>query len=418
MPGLRRKVVAAIVTLIVMHAYAALAEVKLVTIDAPKSEAWVGQKVAFYVKLRGKGPFVGAASFSLPAVPRTVILKVGNPVVSNEEIEDESWFVQTHEFVLFSQADGALEVPAFDVRYASRDSFTGPAKDYREQVPAIQFQIERPPESDPATFLVTTDSLKVTEQWDPTPGKTQQGAVFHRTITQNAEQVTGMALAPPPTKEPAGVSVHFDDPVITDDTERGAFAGSRSDRITYVLEEPGNATLPAIQYVWWNPDKQEYGSTTLPAATFEVTAVATADDSAPANERDFSWLLWLLVVLAAGGLCYWQRRRLQESFCSLWEKLNPLERRIARELLRACRRSDAPAAETAWLEWQATVSPPQNVSPRLATAATELQRTLYGCGDPSTWNGSEMAAAFREATAMDHEKRPETGALPRLNPTR
>ncbi|WP_425400776.1 hypothetical protein [Aeoliella sp.] len=394
----------------------ASADVDLVAIDVPQDKVWVGQKASFFVKLRGKGPFVGAASFSLPQIPRTVIVKIGNPVVSSEEIEDDTWFVQTHEFALFSQADGDLELPAFDVRFANRDGFTGPAEDHDEQTPATHFQIERPEGSSPSTYLVTTDSLTVEEEWDPQPGKARQGAVFHRTITQQADQITGMALAPPPETVPKGVRVHFDDPVITDNTERGDFTGTRTDRITYVLEQPGKVTLPAIQYVWWNPDREQYGSKTLPSATFEVAAVIAQEKPEPIGQRTYRWLVWTAVVLVLGGLCYWQWRRLVDFLAAVWNSINPPERRIAHRMLRACRAGDAAAAEAAWMEWELTRPREKPIPARLQRAATDLHWRLYGADPKSTWDGHEMAAALQQARSTSHLQ-PTSDDLPQLNPT-
>lgn len=416
MSGSPQRLAAFTAMLFVALTVPAAAEVDLVAVDVPNDSVWVGQKASFFVKLRGKGPFVGAASFSLPQIPRTVIMKVGNPVVSSEQLGDDTWFVQSHEFALFSQADGTVKVPAFSVRFSNRDGFTGPAHDHDELVPAIEFQVERPPGSEPATFLVTTDSLKVEQTWDPEPGAAYQGGVFHRTITQQAEQITGMALAPPPETVPDGVRVHFDDPTISDNTERGAFTGSRTDRITYELRQPGTVTLPAIEYVWWNPKSQKFGSTTLPAATFEVAAVEVQSEAQQAELYRNAWLWWLVVAGVACGLCYLQRERLAKLVSLAREKLNPPEQRIARKLLDACRRNDVQAAEATWGQWQAFDS--TNITPRLSAAATDMQRVLYGIGGSEKWDGTELAAAFQEARSARSTHHSANAALPELNPTR
>ncbi|MEP6167152.1 MAG: hypothetical protein ABJ208_00455, partial [Rhodopirellula bahusiensis] len=44
-----------------------------VTIKVPTPKAWVGQRLPFSVQVRAPGSFVGATSFSLPQIPRTVI---------------------------------------------------------------------------------------------------------------------------------------------------------------------------------------------------------------------------------------------------------------------------------------------------------------------------------------------------------
>jgi len=109
----------------------------------------------FYVELRAPGSFAGTAGFDLPQLPGTLLMKIGNPVVGSQEIEGESWFVQTHEFALFSQRPGTLEVPPFSVRFASREGFTGPAKEMQAKAPSWKVDIRRPPGSDKIGFLIT-----------------------------------------------------------------------------------------------------------------------------------------------------------------------------------------------------------------------------------------------------------------------
>ena len=384
-------------------------------IDAPRQEAWVGEKTVFFVKLRGRGPFSGASAFSLPQVPRCVILKVGNPVVSTEEVQGETWFVQTHEFALFSQQDGRVRVPRFEARFANRNGFTGPSQDHKEHVPAIQFEFKRPDGSDPSRFLVTTDSLAVQQQWTPSPGTVEQGAVFRRTITQRASHVTGIALAAPPTAIPEGIRLHIADPVINDNTQRGEFIGTRTDTLTYVFQQPGTYTIPAAEYVWWDPDKEQLGGTTLKAATFLVTA-PPAPPEAVDHPRRGRWLVWLAAVAIVAVVVAqpWLSRTCQR----LWRKINPPHRAAARHLLQACRRNDARGANAAWQRWQTEWDDALGAipsTPELRGAATDLQRHLYGATD-EVWLGHELANAFKAALAAEQASHQQAeSALAALN---
>jgi hypothetical protein len=393
-----------------------LAEVKPVTVEVKDEQVWVGEKATFVVTLRGRGPFDGATAFSLPQIPRTVVLKVGSPVVSSEEIEDESWFVQSHEFALFTQNDGVVKVPDFEVRFGNRDGVTGPVQDQVEQVPAFQLRVKRPEGSDPARFLITTETLTVQEQWDPTPGEANQGDVFHRTITQRADQVSGMALAPPPLTVPDGVRLHIDDPEIEDNTERGEFSGSRIDRITYVCEASGTLTLPAVKYMWWNPASEQFGSTTLPAATFEVKAIPERVRDTKISSNRSRWMLWLAILFGLGAATYWQRDNISHVVRNLWNWLHPPERRAARELLRACRHSDPDAAESAWTQWQISYASGPPLYPELRAAVTDLHRHVYGPTKGSPWDGKHLAATFKKSRSASQQPRSSDSDLPPLNP--
>ena len=184
-------------------AHTAAAEVAPVVTRTPKPVAWTGQRLPFFVDLRSRGTFAGTAKFDLPEIPGVLVVQAGDPVVETQEIEGEPWQVQTHEFALFAQREGPLTIPAFTVRFSRRDGYSGPANDIETTTPAISFEIRRPPGASQDAFIITTDSLKISEQWEPEPRASSVGAVFKRTIHQRAEQMPGMALAPAPGSRPA-----------------------------------------------------------------------------------------------------------------------------------------------------------------------------------------------------------------------
>jgi hypothetical protein len=395
----------------------AQAEVAPVAVRVPEPKAWIGQRVTFYVELRAPGSFVGTASFDLPQIPGALLLKIGNPVVSSEEIEGESWFVQTHEFALFSQKPSVLKVPAFPVRFARRDGFTGPATEVKARVPAAKIEIKRPPGSEGLGFLLTTESLDVSETWNPTPGQAEVGAMFKRTIVLRAPNLPGMALAPAPTAAPDGIRVYPGQAETNDKLERGDFLGERRETITYLLQKPGVLTLPALAYVWWNPKTEKLQSKTLPAMTFDVAAAPVAPAPAATSIAPHAWPWWLVAAMVV-GLCGWQRHRLAAWAKQCWAGLNPPDRVAARQLLRACRCHQAVAAASAWTAWRSMQPDTFQPGAELHAAVAGLHRHLFGPAPAGTWQGAEFARAFRKnlAPVKLRASPPPVSPLPSLNP--
>lgn len=383
------------------------------TISAPNTKAWVGQRLPFFIELHTRGSFDGSPTFSIPQIPGTVILKVGNPVVSSRQIDGEDWFTQRHEFALFSQRDGALEIPAIPIRFSSRDGFTGPVTDTEANSEVLTLNIQRPPGSQDIGFLITTDSLEITETWEPEPASAEVGAVFKRTITQRATQMTGMALAPAPTRAPEGTRLYPGRPEVTDKTERGDFLGERRETITYLIEKPGIITLPEITFNWWNPTTETIESKTLPAVSFEVPA----PPAAPASSKSTFTHLWpWLLAIALIAIAVWQRKNLAAQALQTWKALNPPHRVAARKLLRACRANDATQASAAWFAWRATRPHGYQPSPELQLAVLSMQHHLFGPSPASEWQGNDLARAFsRQTLAFSLNKR-EVSPLPPLNP--
>lgn len=381
---------------------------------AKEPKGWIGQRIPFFVDLRGPGPFVGTASFSIPRVPRVVIVKVGSPVVSSEEDDDKTIFTQTHEFALFSQAVGEVKLPPFEVRYTNKDGYTGPEFSTTEKVPALEFDIQKPDGLPDGAFVVTTEQFNVTESWDAKPATAEVGDVFHRTITQTADQMTGMALAPPPTNVPEELRVYPGDPEVTDKTERGELSGKRIDKITYSIRKPGTMTIPAIEYVWWNPEKEEFGSKTLPAVTFQVAAPPKVESTAKEAPSRTMWAV--AIVAAIAGLTLWQRKQLIELLRQVHQKLNPPAKVAARQLMKACRQNDSHSAEVAWASWINTQPDDLQLPDNLRKAVNQLHAIRYGNPAQTTWDGHRLGIEFHQFMKVKRDSRDgEVSRLPPLN---
>ena len=402
---------------VALLALAAQAEVAPVTVRMAAPKAWVGQRATMFVELRAPGSFEGTANFDLPKIPSTLLMKIGNPVVSSQDIEGASWFVQTHEFALFSQKAGVLDVPAFSVSFSHHEGFVGPVTEVKTRTSPATIEIQRPPGSERIGFLVTTDSLDISESWDQAPGASQVGAMFKRSIIQRASNLPGMALAPAPTTAPNGIKVYLGNAETKDELERGDFLGERRETITYLLQKSGTLSLPALTYVWWNPKTQTLDSRTLPAVTFEVAAPPAAPSPAATATARRTWP-WLLITALVAGLSVWQRRRFAGWATRCWKKLNPPDRVAARQLLRACRRNEAAPAATAWNAWRDTQGTGFQPGPELRAAILGLQRQLFGPVPAAPWRGDELVRAFNEnptaaKTSFSHTA---ASALPELNP--
>lgn len=394
-----------------------LAEVSPVAVHMAASKAWIGQRATMYVELRAPGSFVGTASFELPQIPGTLLMKIGNPVVSSQDIEGANWFVQTHEFSLFSQKEGVLEIPAFPVTFSRQEGFVGPATEVQAKTPTAAIEIKRPPGSDGIGFLVTTESLDIREQWDQAPGPSQVGGMFKRTITQRAPNLPGMALAAAPAVVPEGIRAYPGSAETKDNFERDDFLGERRETITYLMEKPGTIALPAIIYVWWNPKTQTLESKSLPAVTFEVAAPPSASASAASvtTRRAWPWLLATALVVCS---VVWQRRRLAGWAKRCKRTLNSPDRVAARQLLNACRHNDVALAATAWNAWRDTRGAEFQPGPALHSAVLDLQSQLFGPASAAQWHGDNLARTFAEnlAAAKTNCTHKPASALPELNP--
>ena len=329
----------------------------VVRAELGKDTAWTGEAVPLIVTLYSPGPFSGTASFELPELPRTTFVRAGTPLVGSEQIDDESYFTQRHEFTVYTQRAGEIVIPAFLVRFAGKKSFTSAAEPMEGFTQELRFQSTRPPGTEHLGLVVAARNMEVSQTWQPaTIGPVQAGDVIARTISRRAVDTTAMMFPPIPIETPAGVRFYATDPIVQDFTERGASRAERSETIKYQFERAGTFQLPDLAVIWWDPDAGELKRELLPGATINVveTVAAAAVGEQPSSRRSPAILLMTFLAI---GLAAWLGQKPVLRFMAAWQaRRNSAEALAARRLLAACRADDAFAAYAALSDWKRAVS--------------------------------------------------------------
>ncbi|MFK7852053.1 MAG: hypothetical protein AB8D78_13845 [Akkermansiaceae bacterium] len=380
-----------------------------VVIEVPNPEAWTGERLPFYVELRAPGSFKGAPTFDLPEVKGSVIMKIGNPTLGSLKEDETEIITQRHEFALFSQLDGTVKLPPITARFSHMQGYSGEVFDVELATPSSDLFIKRPPESENLGFLVTTDSLVITETWDPLPDEMKTGDVIKRTITQTASNLTGIALAPASNEAPTGIRVYTDSPKVADTIQRGTFSGKRTETITYLVQEAGLHALPELSFNWWNPKTETLESKKFPPVEFTATAPPVLPD--PPSKLRFLWLLLPAALLFA----LWKfHKKLKCGLLYFRDQIDPPSKRKARALIRACQCNNLKEAEKHWADWQ-RMTPTANVSSKLNDLVVQMHRSLYGPGNSETaWDGGQLAMEFKNCLIAKNRST-ECSRLPKLN---
>jgi hypothetical protein len=294
---------------------------------------WVGQKVTVVVELLPPGYFSSAVSFDLPD-PHGVLLlpPLGHPIVSSETISNTRYTVQRHELSAFPMRAGQQSIPAIPLRF----SFKRAPLDTNEIAATVTttpmpFTVELPPGAENLGNVISAKGLKVEETWRPEPAKTNvpAGSAFTRTITFIAPDVPGMVFPPFPTSQIDGLGI-YTKRQLHDQTDDGSFRGERRDVITYVCERPGEFTIPAVRYIWFDLETKQLSTNDLPARTLNVIAnpalvLATGTHSTrDFASRSVAW--WAFAVSAAVTLLVLftsQSARLRRLLADLFIPLQP-----------------------------------------------------------------------------------------------
>ena len=282
------------------------------------ANVWTGQKVTLVVELLAPGYFSNTPGFDFPD-PQGVLLMPpeDHPVVGSETINDVRYTVQRYEMLVFPMRAGDLSVPAFPARFAfkraplDQDSITANLTTAPQSL-----KVKTPPGAENLGQVICARDLKVTEAWkpEPTDAEVKAGAAFVRTITFTAPDVPGMVFPPFPSDDIAGIGIYAKHKLL-DQSDRGTLNGERQDVITYVCQQPGQFTIPAVRFAWFDLDAKTLQTVDLPAHTLNVIAnpAMASGSTAEAVGKPFltrsTVIATTIAVLAIVVLCLPRVRR-------------------------------------------------------------------------------------------------------------
>lgn len=253
---------------------------------------WVGQQVDLLVELLAPGYFASGVDFDLPDPAGVLILPPNaRPVVGDETIGDTRYTVQRHRLSVWPTRAGDQSVPALTARFRyKRNPLDTDVVSASVTTDPIAFTVQVPPGTEGLGTVISARGLEVKESWDPEPGDGDiiAGAAFKRTVTFTAPDVPGMIFPPFPADDIDGLGV-YPKRQLLDQANRGSLTGVRRDTITYVCQEPGQFTIPAVRFTWFDVASQRLRTEDFPARTLNVVPnpdLAAADPDAAEASAD------------------------------------------------------------------------------------------------------------------------------------
>lgn len=275
------------------------------------------------------------------------------------------------EFAIYPQEAGSYAVSdqKVKVRYAAE-----PLAVREEEIalPRVSFDAFIPDAAADLNPFLAAGGLTIEQAVKRSSEQLKVGDSVSRTVTMKANETPAMLLPPVTFPSVDGLAVYPAQPALQDKTEgrTDALSATRTDSATYILQKPGDYTLPAIDVRWWNAAENRVETAHLDAVTMQVAAnpaVQSANADAPRASTWAAsawaaivdliadhWRLALLAILVIGGLIWftpgavrriaaYHRRRRQAYLQS--------EAFAFSRFRRAVRHGDARAAYFAMLDW-------------------------------------------------------------------
>ena len=179
-------------------------------------------------------------------------------------------------------------------------------------LPRLVFEAFIPDAAQALDPFVAATKLVLHQSVEPASGERKVGDAVIRTITIEAEGIPAMLLPATSFARPEGLAVYPDQPTLQDRSDRrtDVLTATRVDRVTYMLEKPGDYVLPAIELAWWDLRGQRIVQARADPVALSVAANPALPQRAGENPVRARWrdavaalaAHWPLVALATGLL--------------------------------------------------------------------------------------------------------------------
>ncbi|MBP7002187.1 BatD family protein [Amaricoccus sp.] len=334
----------------------------------------------------------------------------------SQRIDGQTWAGVRRAYEIIPQRAADFALPPAEITVTYADPETNAPTTVQVPVPEIAFSATVPAGAEALDPFVAAASLTLTATAEGLPEAPHPGDALTLTLTVTATGAEAMLLPPLaagiPT--PAILRAYPGEPALADTPgQRGGPAtATRTETVTYVVEAPGAATLPAVTLAWWNTTTGKVETATTDPVQITVAAPPgwqpPGTVAAPPRWPLVAVALVLVLAAIGPGLARRARRLLAEHARS--------EPVAYRRLTRVLRAGDAAALRPALADWRAAAGSHGPLPPDLEAALTRIERHRYG---PAPSSRPDPAPALRALAAMRRDARPagrRHDDLPPLNP--
>ncbi|WP_111641899.1 BatD family protein [Marinimicrobium alkaliphilum] len=198
-------------------------------------------------------------------------------------------------FALFPQRSGELRIPAlaYSVSLGSsrRDLWgnlhgTGRSGLRRLRTESKMLEVQPIPGEARGERWMPARDVELSERWSRDPDSLQVGEPVTRSITINADGLSGAQITPLGEARIDGFSYYPDQPQTDEQRDASGVRGTRMETVAMVPRRAGRHTLPEVTLRWWNTESQRFETATLPERRVRVQAApGSIEDDRQAVEQ-------------------------------------------------------------------------------------------------------------------------------------
>ncbi len=228
---------------------------------------------------------------------------VTRPLQSTNVSEDRNGLTYAgvrYRFAIYPQETGSYAIPEqhVGITYAAAPPAT---RHVSVPLPSVTFEAFIPNDATSLQPFLSATRLTVEQAIERSSDQLKAGDAVKRSITIHGEGTLAMLLPPQAFVPIEGLRSYPAQPVLEDKTagRSDVMTSTRIDAATYMIERPGEYSLPAIDIGWWNTGSGKIEQIHLDAIALSVAVNPAAGDAAAGGATGSSWTWRTLIAFAA-----------------------------------------------------------------------------------------------------------------------
>ena len=420
-------------------------DVMLLT-EVSNTNPYINQQVIYTVKLYNSRRLVDA-NYQPPQVEDAVFIPFGDERRYQVSQNGRIYAVEEQQYALFPQKSGALKIrpPIFNALVydvmPSRISVQG------EQ---ITLKVKPIPADYKGRDWLPAKQVSLSESYDKSTVSLPEGSTLVRTLSLEAVAVPAQLLPKFDFGNSSQFSIYPEKPTENNSFRQQDLVGTKTVQVTYLLNNAGKITIPALTVPWFNTQTGKEEVSSLPEVKINVTPAQgktpSSNDtskqaqptqpepkedeeikpqfSSPSSpQTNLAWwlaggfaLAWLLTLLA----WRWHRPGQQAN-------LGQSKSQILKELQEACINNKPAQARDALIKWGRAHWPKANLlnlvdlenlieEPKLKQEIKHLSQALYhNASSQEIWQGETLWRAISTFKNTETGKQNKSNPLPPIN---
>lgn len=414
----------------------------ILKVTSSEQNPYVNQQILYTVKLYSAQRLVNA-EYHPPQVEDALLVPLGNGRHYQTEIKNQLYGVEEQQYAIFPQKSGNLTIvpPSLDA-----EIYDGFPRHITVKGTLTKLTVRPTPADYRAPNWLPAKKLSLSETYDPPLEKLKQGDTITRTITLSATAMPAQLLPTLSFDTNKLFNAYPESPEVKNTIKANELIGTSITKVTYLLNQSGNITIPALEVPWFNTTTGKTETTSLPAhtITIEPNGQATTETSSTnvpkthsAKKKSQAAPLSMLSMIQGSFIAGFA---LASGLIAImwWFLRNPSLKRskdsqiAIKRLQDACQKNRPAAARQALLIWAQAQWPEDSIlnlqdiatrtrDPLLKKHLLLLTEALYDTSQKSTWQGDALWQSFNTYRQTHMETKSSVKAkkmdLPPINPT-